>query len=77
MDADLYSSTIFVLIHLAPHLKVGDVILFDEYRDLKHEFKALMDFTDAVHYQFKLIGVMGWLPYQYKRIALEITNIPD
>ena len=31
MDADLYSSTLFVLFHLTPLINKGDIIMFDEF----------------------------------------------
>lgn len=40
MDADLYSSTIFVLEQLNDFIIPGTIILFDEYFDPKHEKKA-------------------------------------
>lgn len=45
MDADLYSSTIFVLSQLYPFLTKGDIILFDEFNVPMHEFKAFLEFT--------------------------------
>src|SRR5215831_16229946 len=44
MDADLYSSTLFVLTALAPFLKKDDVIFFDEFAVPTHEFKAFVEF---------------------------------
>ncbi len=47
MDADLYSATLYVLVHLAPHLKRGDVLLFDQFGFPTHEFRAFLDATAA------------------------------
>jgi O-methyltransferase len=50
MDADLYSSTLFVLTTLAPFLKSGDVLIFDELGSIlraHHEFRAFRDFCSA------------------------------
>jgi O-methyltransferase len=49
MDADLYSSTLFVLSSLAPFLKAGDIIFFDEFAVPTHEFKAFKDFTESFY----------------------------
>jgi len=49
MDADLYSSTIFVLSQLYPFLKKGDIIFFDEFNVPLHEFRAFRDFTQAFY----------------------------
>ena len=45
MDADLYSSTIFVLRAMKDAMRPGTILIFDEYWDLKGEFKALEDFS--------------------------------
>jgi len=50
MDADLYSSTLFVLTMLVPFLKAGDVLIFDELGSIlraHHEFRAFRDFCSA------------------------------
>ncbi len=46
LDADLYSSTIFVLRQLHPFLKPGTILIFDELFDREHELKALTEFMD-------------------------------
>ncbi|HWD20340.1 MAG TPA: class I SAM-dependent methyltransferase [Verrucomicrobiae bacterium] len=45
MDADLYSSTIFVLRWLRPLLKPGTLIYFDEMDHVDHEPRAIDEFT--------------------------------
>lgn len=44
MDADLYSSTIFVLRHLLPYIKPGTFICFDEMNIVDHEPRAIDEF---------------------------------
>lgn len=45
MDADLYSSTVFVLRSMKDAMRPGTILIFDEYWDLKGEFKALEEFS--------------------------------
>ena len=59
MDADLYSSTIFVLSQLYPYLKSGDIILFDEFNVPLHEFKAFKEFTEAFYIKLEPLGAVN------------------
>jgi macrocin-O-methyltransferase TylF-like protien len=54
-DADLYSSTLFVLTTLAP-LIGGAIVIFDEFNALPHEFRALQDFSRAYRKFYSVIG---------------------
>jgi O-methyltransferase len=56
MDADLFTSTLFVLTTLAPYLKKGDIILFDQFNVPMHEFLAFQMFTSSFYLKFDLIG---------------------
>ena len=56
MDADIYSATLYTLTSLAPYLKKGDIIFFDEFAVPTHEFKAFTDFTQSFYIDFKLIA---------------------
>ncbi|HQV01287.1 MAG TPA: hypothetical protein PLO59_09015, partial [Bacteroidia bacterium] len=53
---DLYSSTLYVLTSLAPHLKSGDILIFDEFSVPKHEFLAYTNFIQSYYLQFELIA---------------------
>jgi O-methyltransferase len=59
LDADLFSSTIFVLSQLYPFLKKGDILLFDEFNVANHEFLAYQIFTDAFYMKLRLIGAQN------------------
>lgn len=56
MDADLYSATLYALTTLAPFLKKGDIIFFDEFAVPTHEFKAFLDFTQSYYINLQLIA---------------------
>ena len=56
MDADLFTSTLYVLTMLAPYLKKGDIILFDQFNVPMHEFLAFQMFTSSFYLKFDLIG---------------------
>ena len=59
MDADLFSSTLFVLSQLYPFLKKGDIIFFDEFNVANHEFFAYKIFTDSFYINLKPIGAQN------------------
>jgi len=54
LDADLYSSTIFVLHTLAKAIRPGTLLIFDEFCDRLHEMKAFDEFleTTRTHFHF-------------------------
>jgi O-methyltransferase len=59
LDADLFSSTIFVLTQLYRFLKKGDIILFDEFSVPNHEFLAYKIFTEAFGVKLKPVGAVN------------------
>ena len=72
LDADLYSSTLFVLTSLGPKLKGGDIIIFDEFaasKGLTHEFRSLCDFAAAYRCNYRLLGAARF----YKQVAIQIV----
>ncbi len=56
LDADLYTSTLYVLTMLAPRLRAGDVLLFDEFAVPNHEFLAFRNFTESYRVKYEVIG---------------------
>lgn len=56
LDADLYFATIYVLEKLAPFLKKGDILIFDEFHFPLDEFKAFTQFIEEYHYSYKFLG---------------------
>jgi len=59
LDADIYTSTLYVLTTLAPRLRPGDVLLFDELGSaygVSHEFRALEDFASSYRCQYRLLA---------------------
>jgi len=69
LDADLYSSTLYVLTMLATKLKKGDVIIFDEFSVAESEFRAFMDVTQSYPLNYHVIGAVN----NYHQVAFELN----
>ena len=67
LDADLFSSTLYVLFQLHPKLKSGDILIFDEFSSHDHEYKALEIFKKCCNnkWQFEFIGAVN----NYRQVA--------
>jgi hypothetical protein len=55
MDADLYSSTIYVLRHLRPWIRPGTFIYFDDLSRPEHEPRAFDEFMAESGLKFRLV----------------------
>ena len=55
LDADLYSSTLVPLIYLDPFITKGTVLVFDEFYDRDHEFKAFFDYQKIAKREFRVV----------------------
>jgi len=71
LDGDLYSSALYPLSILYPHLKKGDLIFFDEFGVPLHEFRAFEDFCQTFYIDLKPIGAIN----NYLQVVFEITDI--
>lgn len=50
MDADLYNATLYLMLRIAPMLKAGDIIVFDEFFSVTKadtEFRAFLDYLQV------------------------------
>jgi hypothetical protein len=56
LDADLYSSTIYVLSKLKDKIVPGTYIYFDEFSHMEHEFRAFNEFIKETGMKFSLVG---------------------
>jgi len=70
LDADLYSSTIYVLRWLRPYLAPGTLIYFDEMNHVDHEPKAMDDFVAESGLKFRPICADKTLAF----VAFEIVG---
>ncbi len=59
LDADLFSSTLYALTRLAPFIKKGDILIFDEFNVPNHEFYAYRIFTESYYVKTKLIAAVN------------------
>lgn len=70
LDADLYSSTIFVLDTLKDKIVPGTYVYFDEINDRMHELLAFDEFIRKTNMTFSLLGVTRLLKCAlFKRIS--------
>ena len=60
IDADLYSSTLFVLLSMHHYLKEGDIIMFDDFLDPLGEFMAFGNYCQAYRIEPKLITAVKY-----------------
>lgn len=59
LDADLYSSTLYVLTMLAPRLVAGDILILADFCSLRHPthvFRAFEDFVSAYALDYTLLS---------------------
>jgi len=69
-DADLYSSTLYCLTRLSETLRPGDVIIFDEFSQPLHEFRALEDWEQAYRVHYRGIGSAG---EYHRQVAIQLV----
>ena len=76
LDADLYSSTVTVMRALAPRLRAGTVIVFDEYFNFPgwedHEHRAWTEFVADTGLQFEYVGFTA----DDEQVAVRLLTAP-
>jgi O-methyltransferase len=68
-DADLFSSTLYTLATIDPFLQPGSILIFDEFANPLHEWKAFQDYVSAFQRSFKVLGAAG---EYYTQVAMEL-----
>jgi O-methyltransferase len=68
LDADMFTSTLFVLSTLAPYLKAGDIIFFDEFSCPLDEFRAFEEFVRSFRIKYEVVAAV----YGYTRVCIKI-----
>jgi hypothetical protein len=68
MDADLYTSTLYVLTRLAPYLKSGDILFFDEFSCAQDEFRAFYELVRSYRLKYEFMGAV----YGYTRVCIKL-----
>ena len=70
MDADLYSSTLFVLISMHQYLRKGDVLMFDDFLDPLGEFKGFSDYCQAFRIKPEIVSAV-----RYGKLSDKVTFV--
>lgn len=74
MDSDLYSSTLFVLATMHEYFRKGDILIFDDFNCVWHEFRAFHDFSLAYRLDYSLVGAVN----TWRNVAIMINKtVPD
>jgi O-methyltransferase len=68
-DGDLFSSALFTLATLDPILQRGSILIFDEFANPLHEWRAFQDYASAFRRSCKVLGAAG---EYYTQVAMEI-----
>ena len=68
-DGDLFSSTLYTLATLDPIFRPGTILIFDEFANPLHEWRAFQDYASAFGRKCKALGAAG---EYYTQMAMEI-----
>jgi len=67
-DSDLYSSTLYCLTAMNRLIPAGTLIIFDEFYDVLHEYRALSDYGSAYMRKYKIVAAT----YRFNQAAVVI-----
>lgn len=68
LDADMFTSTLFVLTSLGPFLKAGDLLFFDEFSCPLDEFRAFEEFAKSFRVKYEVLDAL----YGYTRVCIKV-----
>jgi O-methyltransferase len=68
IDCDLYAGAMLALIHFTPFMSKGTILIFDEFIDREHEFRAFMDWEKIYQKNFQVIAEAD----TYVQVCIEI-----
>jgi O-methyltransferase len=68
LDADMFTSTLFVLASLGRHFKPGDLIFFDEFSCPLDEFRAFEEFVRSFRVKYEVLDAV----YGYTHVCIKI-----
>lgn len=71
-DADLYSSTMYVLCKMDTCIGPGTVLIFDEFATMLHEFRALDDYSTSFRRKYEVLAAAGHK--YYDKIAIRFLE---
>jgi len=69
MDADLYSSTLYVLTELQPRLKPGTLLYFDDFWDPMNERRGVEEFLKESGVRFEIVTAT----YGMRHVAFRVV----
>ena len=69
-DSDLYSSTLYTLTMMERITAPDRVVIFDEFWDALHEYRALSDYSAAYRRSFKIIAATT----RFAQVALTLSG---
>jgi len=76
IDSDLYSSARTALFGLAPRLRAGSMIVFDEFLNYpgwrQHEYRAFTEFVEAFDVEFRYFSFAS----SYLSVAVRLESTP-
>jgi O-methyltransferase len=68
IDCDLYGGAMLALVHLAPFMTKGTILIFDEFFDRENEFKAFTDWQRIYRKNIRIVGEVE----NYAQICIQL-----
>ena len=64
-DADVYTSTLYVLCQLDSLMRPGAIVIFDDFSSMLHDFRAWEDYTRSFGRHYELLAAAGRTYYEH------------